>query len=267
MPLIKSNVHTHTVFCDGADTPERMVLAAISAGMDTLGFSHHSYTPFDTSYCIRDYGAYRAEAERLKGAYAQKIALLVGVELDLFGQRPPECDFVIGSVHYLKEGEKYYPVDLSPAAFASAVGEAFCGDFYAAAERYFEQVAQLAVQVSPDVYGHFDLITRFNAGGAFFDEGAARYKRAALFAAQALPAGAVVEVNLGRLFKGEGDIYPSVRLLRELNELGCRFMLSSDAHTAAAIGFAFDETCARLKKYGIRQLVRYKGGVLTDVEL
>ena len=42
MPLIKSNVHTHTVFCDGADTPERMVLAAISAGMDTLGFSHHS---------------------------------------------------------------------------------------------------------------------------------------------------------------------------------------------------------------------------------
>ena len=95
MPLIKSNVHTHTVFCDGADTPERMVLAAISAGMDTLGFSHHSYTPFDTSYCIRDYGAYRAEVERLKGAYAQKIALLVTSDSSLFLERAAE----IAGVH------------------------------------------------------------------------------------------------------------------------------------------------------------------------
>ena len=267
MPLIKSNVHTHTVFCDGKDGMEDMVCAAIGAGMDTIGFSFHSYTAFDPTYCIRDYYAYMCELNRVKAAYADKICVLNGVELDLYGERPSVCDYVIGSVHYFKKDGHYYPVDLSSRGFKKIIENVFSGDAYAAAECYFAEVGELADAVKPDIYGHFDLITRFNAGGAFFDEGAARYKRAALFAAQALPAGAVVEVNLGRLFKGEGDIYPSVRLLRELNELGCRFMLSSDAHTAAAIGFAFDETCARLKKYGIRQLVRYKGGMLTDVEL
>ena len=35
------NLHTHTTFCDGKNTPEEMVRAALSLGMDSLGFSGH----------------------------------------------------------------------------------------------------------------------------------------------------------------------------------------------------------------------------------
>ena len=265
--IIRSNVHTHTDFCDGSDSMEDMVRAAIACGMDTLGISFHSFTPFDTSYCIRDYPAYMRELSRLRKKYAGSICLLGGVELDLYGQRPRECDYVIGSVHYLKQGGNYYPIDFSRESFCTAVREVFGGDFYAAAERYYEEVAGLATSIVPDIYGHFDLITRFNLGGALFDEGSERYMRAALAAADSLPRGAVVEVNLGRLFKGEGGPYPSDRLICGLAARGCRFMLSSDAHCAGALGYDFDGQCQRLKGLGISSLVRYKGRRLCEVAL
>ena len=123
--IIRSNVHTHTDFCDGSDSMEDMVRAAIACGMDTLGISFHSFTPFDTSYCIRDYPAYMRELSRLRKKYAGSICLLGGVELDLYGQRPREYDYVIGSVHYLKQGGSYYPIDLSAEGFVAAVREVF----------------------------------------------------------------------------------------------------------------------------------------------
>ena len=36
------NLHTHTVFSDGKNTPEEMVLGAVRAGCTSLGFSEHS---------------------------------------------------------------------------------------------------------------------------------------------------------------------------------------------------------------------------------
>ena len=39
----RQNLHTHTTFCDGKDTPEELVEAAIAKGFDSIGFSGHSY--------------------------------------------------------------------------------------------------------------------------------------------------------------------------------------------------------------------------------
>ena len=39
---MKTNYHTHTVWCDGKDTPESMIKAAIGKGFDVIGFSSHS---------------------------------------------------------------------------------------------------------------------------------------------------------------------------------------------------------------------------------
>ena len=79
MPFIKSNVHTHTTFCDGQDSMEDMVKAAVSLGFDTLGFSFHSYTPFDPSYCIRDYYEYMREFERLRKSTVRPSAFSTGL--------------------------------------------------------------------------------------------------------------------------------------------------------------------------------------------
>ena len=267
MALIKSNIHTHTTFCDGKDRMEDMVKAAIAVGFDTLGLSFHSYTSFDPSYCIRDYLAYMKEFGRLKREYAGKICLLNGVELDLYGERPSVCDYVIGSVHYFKAGERHFPVDCRAPAFVKIINNVFGGDVYAAAELFYREVGELSEKVAPDVYGHFDVITCSNAEHGLIDEGNPRYRRAALSAVQKLPQGAVIEVNLGRLFRGNGGMYPSPWLLQEMCARGCRFMLSSDAHCKEALGFMFDETCAELKKLGVKSLVRYKGAEFEEAEL
>ena len=62
------DIHMHTVFSDGGNTPEEMVLAAIEHGLDAVGISDHSYTSFDLSYCMKaeEIPAYIAEIYRLK---------------------------------------------------------------------------------------------------------------------------------------------------------------------------------------------------------
>ena len=42
--MILTDLHVHTNYCDGKNTPEEMVLAAIEKGMECIGFSVHSYT-------------------------------------------------------------------------------------------------------------------------------------------------------------------------------------------------------------------------------
>ena len=112
-----TDLHTHTTFCDGTDTPEDMVLSALEKGMDCLGFSGHSYTFFDESYCMSPLGtaAYQGEILRLRREYGSRLRILCGVEQDYWSaETTAGYDYVIGSVHYLKLGDGYLPVDEDP---------------------------------------------------------------------------------------------------------------------------------------------------------
>ena len=80
--MITTNFHTHSTFCDGADTPEEMVLTAIEKGLTALGFSGHSYLYRDRSFAMN------SETERLyiktvlelKEKYKDKIQIFCGIE-------------------------------------------------------------------------------------------------------------------------------------------------------------------------------------------
>ena len=41
------NLHTHTTYSDGALSAEDMIKAAIKKGCSSIGFSEHSYVPFE----------------------------------------------------------------------------------------------------------------------------------------------------------------------------------------------------------------------------
>ena len=116
--MIRADFHVHTTYCDGKGTPEEMVRAAIAMGLDAVGFSGHSRTAFDESWCMSEAGtaAYRAEIARLKAAYAGRIAVYCGIEQDYLSALPAEgYDYVIGSVHWLDADGVYIPVDESAA--------------------------------------------------------------------------------------------------------------------------------------------------------
>ena len=47
------------------------------------------------------------------------------------------CDYLIGSVHYMKIGEEYVPVDRSAKTLIDAAARHFGGDIYSLAEIYY----------------------------------------------------------------------------------------------------------------------------------
>ena len=109
--MILQDLHVHTTYCDGKNTPEDLVLAALNRGMKCIGFSGHSYTFFDESYCMskQNTARYRAEIAALKEKYKGKIKILCGVEQDYYSEEPTVgYDYVIGSVHYIKRTENIF---------------------------------------------------------------------------------------------------------------------------------------------------------------
>ena len=99
------NLHTHTSYCDGIDTSEQMVIAAIEKGFDSIGFSGHSYMYYaeDHSMSLQRTEEYKKEIARLKKKYRDKIDIFCGLEFDMYSAIDLSgYDYLIGSVHYLK---------------------------------------------------------------------------------------------------------------------------------------------------------------------
>lgn len=238
----RRELHTHTVFSDGADAPEAMVEAALSAGLTAIGFSDHAYTAFDQSYCMKreDIPRYRRTAEALKERYRGRITVLCGIEQDYYAAEPAAgYDYVIGSVHYLKRGDRYLPVDESAALLREAVEQHYGGDPYALAEDYYRTVADVVQKTGCTVIGHFDLITKFSEQDPLFDTAHPRYRAAWQHAAERLlPTGIPFEVNTGAMFRGlRQEPYPAREIREFLRSRGATLLPTGDCHCAAALGY------------------------------
>lgn len=245
------DLHTHTTYCDGTSSPEEMVLSAIEKGLDRIGICTHGYTAFDESYCIphEEYGKFQAEVAALKEKYKDEIEVLCGVEQDVFSETETDgFDYVIGSVHYLKAEDEFAPIDEMVEILEYVCEEYYGGDYLAATESYYASVAQLAEKTDCDIIGHFDLITKFNEGGALFDEKAPRYVAAWKAAAdELLKSGKVFEINTGAISRGYRTTpYPSDEITEYIRANGGKFILSSDAHSKDTIAYDFEKYGGRL---------------------
>lgn len=244
--MMKTNFHTHTLFSDGSDTPEEIVLQAIALEMDCIGFSDHAYTVFDESYCIpKDkVQVYIDCIAALKEKYKRKINILCGVEQEYYSDYPTDAfDYVIGSVHYLKIGERYVPVDEDAGLLQKTVKEHFGGDALAMAECYYQSVSDVARKTHCDIIGHFDLVSLFNQNNQLFDESDSRYIAAWQQAADALLAfKKPFEINTRAYYRGKREVpYPAPAIADYIASKGGCFVLSSDAHRAAELINRFDE--------------------------
>ena len=243
--MILSDFHLHTTFSDGKNTPEQMVQKALELGLNKMGFSDHSYTFFDESYCIKKekLNLYRETINDLKHKYADKIKIYCGIEQDFYSdEKTDDYDYVIGSVHYVKVSKDYIAVDESTDSFKAAVSKYFDGDALSFAEAYFETVKRVLEKTNADIIGHFDLISKFNDQG-LFNESDKRYISAWKGAAdELLKYKKPFEINTGAISRGyKNEPYPSKDILNYLKDNGAKFVLSSDAHSTDAICFNFDK--------------------------
>ena len=262
-----SNLHTHTIFSDGAHTPEENILSAIEKNMVSLGFSDHSFTAFDRRYCMRrvNIPAYIREIRRLQEKYKGQIEIYLGMELDGFSDIEDRelYDYLIGDCHYVHIGDQYFSVDHARAEQLDAINRYFGGDAIAYSRAYFDTYVACTEKIKPDILGHFDLSAKFG----HVDETSPVYQR---YAAEALLAcldvTPYIEMNTGAISrKIRTTPYPAVFLLKEiLAHHGC-IVLNSDSHDAANLDFYFDQSVELLKSVGFKSIAQLRGGRFTEV--
>ena len=254
--MVLSDFHVHTTYCDGQDAPEELIHEALRLGMMKLGFSGHSYTPFDEEPCMSREGTrrYIEEVHSLKEKYRGRIEILCGTECDYYSEiAPSDYDYVIGSVHYIDCGGKYLHVDHTPELLEEAVAS-FGGDPYALVEAYYALEADVVRKTGANVIGHFDLITKLNTGNKFFDESNPRCTSAAFSAVdELLKTGRPFEINTGAVSKGyKASAYPSLRILKYIAAHGGSVILSSDSHRKETLLFEFAKYEELARSLGLR---------------
>ena len=238
------DLHTHTIFCDGKNTPEEMVLSAIEKNIDILGIAFHSYVTFD-DVCIKKDGEteFINEISKLKEKYQDKIKILCGVEQDYFSGKPQHnFDYVIGSVHYIEKDNQYFIIDIDPEMIPTLVKNYYDNDVYAFIEEYYQMVSEIPSTTNADIIGHIDLVSKFNEIKNLFDDQNPRYIKAYQSAIdKIIPYGTIFEINTGAISRGYRTTpYPSNDIIEYIKEKGGKFILSSDSHNKDNLGFMFD---------------------------
>uniref|UniRef100_S0DDV2 histidinol-phosphatase n=1 Tax=termite gut metagenome TaxID=433724 RepID=S0DDV2_9ZZZZ len=271
---IPSNVHTHSTFCDGKNTPEEMVQAALALGFTGLGFSSHAPAPYDpTCPGVADEAAYTAHIRTLAARYEGQIDIACGIEQDAMAPVDAGAyDYVIGSAHYLRPPGSEGPlsIDMDPQHLARLVQNWYGGDALAMVRDYYAVLAASVAQTRPTIVGHFDLVTKFNRHTPLFDEESAAYQSIALEALDAVldaigSYGGMLEVNTGAMARGWRDApYPAPFLLRHAAQRGARVILSSDSHSAQTLDFAFPAALRAICGAGFTRLAVYGNKAFTD---
>ncbi len=269
--MINSNFHTHTKYCDGKNTPEEIVRHAISLGFSAVGFSGHGYTPKDLSFCMseEDTQKYIQEISLLKENYKDKIEIYTGLEADLYTEfKRDDFDYIIGSCHYVKECGERFAIDYTEEIQLSLVNEFFSGDYLEFVSAYYENMAKLPA-ISPDIIGHFDLVTKFNEGNKYFDETDKKYLDLAYSCIDALlPYCDLFEINTGAICRGyKKTPYPSIPILKRLKEKNARIIITSDCHDTKNLDCNFKETRILLKELGFLSTTVLQKNKFTEITL
>jgi histidinol-phosphatase (PHP family) len=239
----------------GASHVERYREVAQERGIAELGCSEHIYRftqalelwrhPFWESYAHDDLDAYCGfvrehtdlrlgiEADFIPGAEERTAELLVARDFD----------YVVGSVHFLREGA----VDMDDYSVWSA-GRSPEQIW----RRYFETVGESAASGLFDVLAHPDLVKYWGAGRALPEGDLRRYYELAIDGISS--SGIAVEVSTAGLRKPAGEIYPAPAFLQMCLEAGAPVALSSDAHRPEDVGAGYDRALELLAGLGVGEL-------------
>ena len=263
--MIRQNLHTHTVFDDGKNTPDEMARAALDAGLTSLGFSGHSILPYENDWSLTPERLpdYLSAVEETKAAYAGRLEIFSGLEWD--GVSPQDrsgFDYIIGSLHHIAVNGEYPSIDDTPEETRRILTRYFRDDQESMTEAYFAQYDVLAEDTAVDIVGHFDLLRKFSEKDTSLFPCTPFFRDCAMAALERLVrADKIFEVNTGAMAKGWRTVpYPAPWLLKELRARNARVLVSSDAHAAGTVAYGFADAEALLRELGFRETWRFTAG-------
>jgi histidinol-phosphatase (PHP family) len=167
-----------------------------------------------------------------------------------------QLDFVLGSVHYLT-GEPLMFDSANQATQFERLGSA------RAYELYLNELEKMITQGHIDCLAHLDLIKihKFRhpsqAPATFFEP----------ILQKILQAGLALEINTAGWRKPVAEQYPERTILQRAVALGIPITLSSDAHSFAQVGEAYERVPPLLQEAGLTHVATFHQHRLTLVPL
>lgn len=255
------NLHTHTQYCDGRNTPREMIERAIELGFISLGFSSHANTIVKQS-C--ELGArvddYKREITSLKAEYSDRIKIFLGTELDVLSEGCVDCsdyDYKICSVHFGVKDGNIVCYDESVEHSENAIRTLFGGNGLEYARLYFETMADMPNHISGDFVGHFDLLTKYEQiAPHLFDTGSRLYRKYALEALCAVREKfEFFEINTGTIGRGyKTTPYPAPFIFDEMRALKCKLLITTDCHNKDYLDCGFNYAVELMRAHGFDEL-------------
>jgi histidinol-phosphatase (PHP family) len=254
----------HTTFeaFFNAENVERYLAAARERGIEELGVSEHIYRvsqalelwrhPFWVEQAREDIDAYCE--------FVRATPLRLGVECDFVpgaeGRTAAmletrDFDFVVGSVHFVGEGDAAVDHD------GFDVWEAPDADAEEIWGRYFDHFNRCARSGLFDILAHPDLVKVWGRGRPLPVGDLRRFYEPAVEAI--VEGGSAVELSTAGLRKPVGELYPARAFAELVVEAGVPFALSSDAHLPEQIGFRYDDALAFLDELGVEEIAVFEG--------
>jgi histidinol-phosphatase (PHP family) len=244
-----------------AENVERYLAAAATAGIEELGASEHVYR-FRQALDVWQHPLWVENAHDDLDAYCDFLAaspLRVGVECDFIPGREDriaallearEFDYVVGSVHFIGEGDSAVDHD----GFDVWEGSEDPDEIW---RRYFEALADCARSRLFDILAHPDLVKVWGGDRPRPAGDPRTFYEPAIEAI--VESGIAVELSTAGLRKPVGEVYPARGFAELCVEAGVPFALSSDAHRPEQVGFEYDRAVEFLDSLGVEEICVFEG--------
>ena len=239
---------------------ERYLDVASERGVGVLGVSEHVHRfrqalsvwrhPFWQASATDDLDAYcafvRDETELKLGIEADFVPGAEDRMANLLDER--EWDYVIGSVHFLRDAAIDMRGDWDVWTHA---------DPDKVWRRYFETLGEAARSGMFDILAHPDLVKVWGREGPQPDGDLRRFYDLAMDGIA--DSDVTIEVSTAGLRKPVAEIYPARPFLEMCLEAGRPVALSSDAHVPGDLAYRYDDALEFLESAGVTELAVYEG--------
>jgi len=235
---------------------ERYRTVAEEQGIAELGVAEHVYR-FAQALDVWQHPLWRENARDDLDAYCafvrEETDLRLGIEADFVAGREErmrdllearEWDYVVGSVHFLRDGAVDHPDFDIWSTRSHRPDEVW--------NRYFDTLGAAAQSGLFDVLAHPDLVKMWGRERPRPEGDLRRFYDRAMEAIA--DSGIAIEVSTAGLRKPVGELYPDRAFLEMVVDAGNPIALSSDAHEPGQIGHGYERALELLDSVGVREL-------------
>ena len=260
MDIFDGHVHTH--YCPHGTNAEisAYIERAPQLGYSQISFTEHAPLPEtfsdpaptrDSSMAIDEFRSYIEELKDYQRAYAGRIAIKIGLEIDyiegheeetkqLLSELGPNLADSILSVHFLRLKDEWFCLDYSEKEFERII-ERF-GTTEAVYDAYYKTLEKAILSdlgpYKPKRLGHLSLVSKFQKKyPSSYDSTRQMLSLLPLIKQK----GYQLDVNTAGLFKPLcKEIYPPETILHTAANMGIPLVYGSDSHHPSDLGRGLD---------------------------